>query len=307
MERDIAKFVSNARVKKGPNKGRHLSEGSRTIHRKNLNIYLQWLRSEGFEDWYDLRPSDIGTYLTYREEENGSRGKDVALHVASLKRFYEYLEQDFPDRRNPVKIHTDATTYATGRTARDEEGFDTGVADQEFQLLLENVGKRHAERDRLIINFLGRLGLRRSEVAEVKVEDVNLQTQRIDVPGTKTAPRPIKFWTELKPAIRRWIEGGQRESYQHAYESAYLFLSERGKSLGGAGINKIVRKAAERAGIQEVMYVDASGHNRYRITAHQLRHYFGHKMFRNDEMSLKALSEYMGHSSVDITADSTGT
>lgn len=68
----------------------------------------------------------------------------------------------------------------------------------------------------------------------------------------------------------------------------------------------MVKKTAERAGIQETVYLDASDNKRHRITAHQLRHYFGKKTFRGDTMSLKALSEYMGHSSVDITADRYG-
>jgi len=305
-ERDIEKFVENARVLKGPNEGNLISDNSQRLHRKNIRIYFEWLQDEEFENWYDIRPSDIGSYIRHREKDNGSRGADIAQHIASLKRFYAYLGQDFPDQNNPVRAHLRTTSYTSGRTAREEEGYDTGVTDEEFQQLLDNVGKRHAERDRLILKFMGRLGLRRSEAVELKTDDVNIETRRIDVPGTKSSPRPIKFWSNLKPDIRRWLEGGQREGYQHAFDSDYLFLSERSGSITPKAVNKMVKKTAERAGIQETMYRDASDNKRHRITAHQLRHYFGNKMFRDDTMSLKALSEYMGHSSVDITADRYG-
>jgi len=305
-KRDIEKFAENARVLKGPNKGNRMSENSQKLHRKNLRIYFEWLEDEGFGDWYDVRPSDIGEYLTHRERDNGSRGADIAQHIASLKRFYGYLGQDYPNQNNPVKAHLETTSYTNGMTAREEEGYDTGVTDEEFQQLLDNVGKRHAERDRLIIKFLGRLGLRRSEVVELRTDDIDIETRRIDVPGTKSSPRPIKFWSDLKPDVRRWLEGGQREGYQQAFDSDYLFLSERSDSITPDAVNRMVKKTANRAGIQETMYEDASDNKRHRITAHQLRHYFGNKMFRSDTMSLKALSEYMGHSSVDITADRYG-
>ena len=210
-EKDIEKFVENAQVLKGPNEGNLISDNSQRLHRKNIRIYFEWLQDEEFENWYDIRPSDIGSYIRHREKDNGSRGADIAQHIASLKRFYAYLGQDFPDQNNPVRAHLRTTSYTNGRTAREEEGYDTGVTDEEFQQLLDNVGKRHAERDRLILKFMGRLGLRRSEAVELKTDDVNIETRRIDVPGTKSSPRPIKFWSNLKPDIRRWLEGGQRE------------------------------------------------------------------------------------------------
>jgi integrase len=153
---------------------------------------------------------------------------------------------------------------------------------------------------------MGELGLRRSEVIELKLDDVNLETQRVDVPDTKSEPRVIKFWSELKPPIRRWIEGGQRESYQYSFGSEYLLLSERKPKMSTDAVGAQVNKTAKEAGIQEVMYIDANGQKRWKITLHQLRHRFGNKEFRRDRLSLKALSEFMGHSSVEITADRYG-
>jgi integrase len=304
-ERDIEKFLRNARVKKGRNKGQYLSEGSKAIYDNHLRAYLEWLQDGGYADWYDVRPSDIGEFIKYRKNQ-GNRGYSITASVNALSRFYEWLSQDYPDEMNPVDRHTAVTSYSGSKTAREEEGYKTGVADEDYRLLLDNVRSRHAERDRLLIRIMGELGLRRSEVIELKLDDVNLETQRVDVPGTKSEPRVIKFWSELKPPIRRWIEGGQRESYQYSFGSEYLLLSERKPKMSTDAVGAQVNKTAKEAGIQEVMYIDANGQKRWKITLHQLRHRFGNKEFRRDRLSLKALSEFMGHSSVEITADRYG-
>lgn len=308
-ERDIDQFVRQARVKKGPRKGERLAKNSRRLYARHVGTYFDWLNANGFEDWYDANPSDIGSYLNHRLEDNGSSSADVTNHAQALKRFYDWLGQDYARGKvNPAARHLEVTSYGSTETLRKKNGFGLGVSEEEYQQLLENVGNRHRERDRLIIRFLGEMGLRRAEVSKLEVDSVRLdegRKGRVYVPDVKSSERHIPLPVGMKKDVRRWKDGGQRAAYQYASQSDRLFLSERSESLSGEGINKIVKKAAENAGIQE-SYKDAKGHDRKTVTAHQLRHYFGQKMFNEDNMSLKALSEYMGHSSVDITADRYG-
>jgi len=298
--RHINQFVRNVRTPKG----KEPSERTRQLHRTAVNHFADWMEKEEIEEWFDVLPSDIGAYMTYRAEEKGSGPANLNNHFGSLKRFYEYVGQDYPDRDNPVELHGEVASYVQGDTLRKENGFETGMTDEDYRKLLTGVGKKYEERERLICRILGECGLRRSEVAELRVDGIDLDSQRMDVPGTKSEPRVIKFRRELKPPLRRWIHGGQRKEYLKSYESPYLFLSEQSKQMTGKGINDIVTKAAERAGIQETMYDDSQGGKRRRITCHQLRHFFGKKEQRDpDGLELKALSEYLGHSSVEMTAD----
>lgn len=308
-ERDIDQFVAQARVKKGQRKGERLAENSKKLYAGHVRTYLKWLESNGFEDWYEVTPRDIGSYLTHRLDDNGSSSADVTNHAQALKRFYEWLGQDYPRSKvNPAARHLDVTSYGSSQTLRKKNGFDKGVSNKEYQQLLDNVGSRHRERDRLIIRFLGEMGLRRAEVSKLKVDSVQLdegRKGRLCVPDVKSSGRHIPLREGMKKDVRRWRDGGQRSAYQYASQSDRLFLSERSESLSGEGINKVVKKAASNAGIQQ-SYQSASGNKRKTVTAHQLRHYFGQDMFDKNDMSLKALSEYMGHSSVDITADRYG-
>jgi len=300
-DRDIERFGEQARVLKGSRKGERLSEASRRKYKSNLRNYLQWLESEGFEDWFDVRPSDIGAFMTDRENK-GRSGSDIAAHIRSLKRFYDWLGQDYPNEENPVVRHLESASYSTNSSLRKKNGYKKGITDGEYQLMLDNVPDTHKARDRLILRFLGEMGLRRKEVSHLEIGDVDIENRRVDVPDVKSSARSIPFPRDMRSELRRWLHGGERKQYKDAYTSNRLFVSQQAGTLSGQAINKIVKRAAEKVGIQET-YTDANGHKQHRVRAHQLRHYFGQTEFDRDEMSLKALSEYMGHSSVDVTAD----
>ena len=300
-EKDIERFGDQARVLKGKRKGERLKDESRRKYTSNISNYYSWLQKEGFEDWFDVRPSDIGAFLTQREDQ-GKSGSDIAAHKQSLKRFYDWLGQDYPDKDNPVKSHLETTTYDTNNSQRKKNGYGKGITQEEYQLMLENVANRHKARDRLILRFLGEMGLRRKEVSHLEIGDVDIENRRVDVPDVKSSARSIPFPRDMRSELRRWLHGGERKAYKDAYTSNRLFVSQQAGTLSGQAINKIVKRTAEKVGIQET-YKDANGHDQHRVRAHQLRHFFGQTEFDRDEMSLKALSEYMGHSSVDVTAD----
>jgi len=74
------------------------------------------------------------------EKIQGNRGYSITASVNALSRFYEWLSQDYPDEMNPVDRHTAVTSYSGSKTAREEEGYKTGVADEDYRLLLDKSG-----------------------------------------------------------------------------------------------------------------------------------------------------------------------
>ena len=299
-EKDVERFVNQSSVVHGKRKGQPLSENTKRVYQTSINHFYRWMQEEGFEDWFEIRPSDIGAYVA-QKRENGSSNSDIDNTVGAVKRFYDFLRQDYPEKDNPVERHLKFNTYG-GKSLREKQGHKKGVSSENYQLLLDHVQAPHKERDKLMFRFLGEMGLRRTELAELKLQDIDMDTHRVSISNVKSSERDIPFPRSMKRDIRRWIDGGQRDSYMYAPESDKLFLSTQSGSITGQSINRRVRKAADSAGIQDT-WKDAAGDTRRRVTAHQLRHHFGQQQFDKDNMSLKALSEYMGHSSVDVTAD----
>jgi integrase/recombinase XerD len=149
--------------------------------------------------------------------------------------------------------------------------------------------------------------VRAGELVNIKLDDVEMEENRIRIHTLKGGDvRYVYFPDALKIELRDWIDT-QREAICQPKEN-YLFLSAnaetKGQQLSRYRPNRIVKQAADRAGINEVIYEDAAGREHYRITSHILRHTFAHRMLYGDsDMDLNTLSALLGHSTTAETAE----
>lgn len=135
------------------------------------------------------------------------------------------------------------------------------------------------QRDRMIVLLLYGLGLRTSELGNLKVQDVLRDRQEVFVERGKGqrqryVPIPEGVLTELQAYLLE--RGGQR---------GYLFRTERkGRPLNAGALSRIVVEAARRAGLGK------------KVTPKTLRHsYASHLMDRGVDVAV--ISALLGHRS----------
>ncbi|MDV7143034.1 site-specific integrase [Tropicimonas sp. TH_r6] len=138
-----------------------------------------------------------------------------------------------------------------------------------------------ARRNYVILNVLVELGARAGELLQMKVEDYKSQYARLDVvrrhndpdcprlrePVGKTLDRPVKLSDFLVELVHDWLDHREDIDAETPKElrNPFLFPSlnrnpgYRGKPLTKSGLDYILRKAANAAGIEK-------------MTAHPLRH-----------------------------------
>jgi integrase/recombinase XerD len=155
-------------------------------------------------------------------------------------------------------------------------------------------------RNELLIEFLWQTGLRREEAANVTLNNIYPNKREIDVKGKGNKNRTVFYQPTLDTLLNLWLDGGYRSSYNWAESSEYLFVSERSSRLHPHRINQIVVKSAKNADFQSKMYTDGNGQDRYKFTAHSLRHGFAVRSLKNG-MDIKTLADLMGHESLETT------
>lgn len=136
------------------------------------------------------------------------------------------------------------------------------------------------ERDRLIVRALYFLGLRVSELVNLRVEHLDLDQRSCFVfagKGDKDryVPIPVRFLPELT----RWV--GSRVS-------GFLVTSSRSPHLSVDAVQRMIKAAAARAGITKA------------VTPHKLRHTFATTLL-NRGADLMQVKDLLGHSSVATT------
>ena len=161
-------------------------------------------------------------------------------------------------------------------------------------------------RDKALLELLYAAGLRASEIANLKISDLNLDIgylrcigkgsrERV-IPLGKTAIAAITdYLYNLRPKLASAKAGSDIKNEQadigrlsragKTYNNQFLFLSRTGRGLGRIEIWRLVKKYAARAGMPA------------NLTAHTLRHCFATHLLAGGA-DLRSIQEMLGH--VDI-------
>ena len=167
------------------------------------------------------------------------------------------------------------------------------------------------ERDRLMAITGTETGFRNSDIRGIRMTDIDLDGPEIYAQDPKNSkPYTVPISEELALELEIWIETG-RQALLGQVESRFLFPSEEGGQIESSfWLNKIVRNAAEEAGIQGVLgrtqieseflkesKVDRTWH---RVIPHVLRHSFI-TILEKEGVSLEYRRLLANHSSAETT------
>ena len=148
-------------------------------------------------------------------------------------------------------------------------------------------------RDRCIIKSLYWLGLRRKELVELDIRDVDFELKRVKVregKGGKTRVVPIiddEFLGDLKHHI------GSRKS-------GPVFTSNQDNRLANRTVNQIIENAGKRAGVEN------PNPARKHLNPHIFRHSIA-RFLKSKGFSAEWIQNFLGHQSYTTTMDMYGT
>lgn len=207
-------------------------------------------------------------------------------HLIALRSFLKYLARRDIRTLSPEKIELSKTEP---RIVDFLEGTDlerflrAPLADESGNPLL-------GARDHAILELLFSTGLRVSELARLKQDDINLKRDEFTVRGKGRKPRLVFLSQAARDALKTYIE--RRKDL-----SPSLFVRhDRAKPKSEAipppltprSIERLVQHYAKQVGITK------------RVTPHVLRHSFATDLLRNGA-DIKAVQSLLGHASITTT------
>ena len=155
--------------------------------------------------------------------------------------------------------------------------------DQIDRLLDAKVRFRLIQRDLALVELLYASGLRASEIATLKLADVNLEAGYLRCLGKGSKERVVPVGKQAIEAIRDYLETGRGDR-----DDEQLFVSAKGCRLARQTVWRIIRKQALRNNI------------RGRVFPHALRHSFATHLVENGA-DLRYVQEMLGHSKISTT------
>ena len=211
--------------------------------------------------------------------EKGGKATSVNRRLSSLRTFFKFLLRK-------EYITEDPTQKIVG--PKKEKYLPSFVKESDMNRLLDSTefgSGFKASRDRLILLMFYLTGMRRAELIGLDVRDVDLSASQIKVTGKRNKQRLIPFATELKDAIRKYLQ--DRDSMFPEAPEAF-FLDDKGKRITEYAVGNIVKIY-----LSQVVTLK-------KRTPHVLRHTFATAMLNNDA-ELEAVKQLLGHESLATT------
>jgi integrase/recombinase XerD len=277
----IDRFLSDCQL-------RRLSSETIEGYRSSLRITSRVLANQGFS----IRHLDKTSLIEILKHlvNQGYVYNTFLQYFAALSGFSDYLIWEGIAQTNQVTPFRKRylRQYKKERTVRKL------ISVEEMAALINSILD---PRDKAILTVLAKTGIRRGELINMDLEDIDWSDQSIQLkPHPKRSNCTVFFDNETAVILRRWIKG--RQYYGVESNCDALFVNERGSRLQRHGVEHAVKKHAIRLGLHDPESKRVEDH----FSPHCCRHWFTTQLRRNG-MRRELIKELRGDSrneAVDI-------
>lgn len=259
---------------------RGLSENYQLLTKRSLERFADWAKKvKEYASPGEVELSALTEYLG-TEKQRGLAPGSMKLVVVALKIFFRFLKMRLMIDRDPAEL------LPLPRLARFlPETLNQPQVNHLLEVSLE--GRPFPLRDRAILELFYASGLRISELAGARLENLNLQERLIRVIGKGAKTRLVPVGRIACEAIARYIDQ-ERIRLVGRKTGNELFLSRHGKKLTTQRIWQIIKEIAATAGFEINVY------------PHLLRHSFATHLLANGA-DLRIIQEMLGHADIGTT------
>ncbi|MFK7061190.1 tyrosine-type recombinase/integrase [Flavobacterium oreochromis] len=212
--------------------------------------------------------------------ESGLSNLTVNRKMASLKAFYKFLLKIKVIENSPMSQH---------KSLKIERKVQVPFSEKELEFALAQVEYGHdfeGFRNKLIIDLLYTTGIRRSELINLQVVNVDFNLKTLKVLGKRNKERIIPILDAIFLEINQYLE--ERSRLSCVFDEEYLFLLTNGKKMNETFVYRLIN------------YYLSIVSEKVKKSPHMLRHTFATHML-NRGADLNSIKEFLGHSSLAST------
>lgn len=233
-----------------------------------------------------LAPGGLGQ-VTPAEVTTAVLRESAAVSVSTTQNFVAAIRAFLRFCFVEGLVEVDLSQAALPVTGRRRSSLPRGIAKDEAAALLGSCDRRTAigRRDHALIITLLRLGLRRGEVARIRLEDIDWRAGKLVVVGKRARWDRLPLPADVGEAISAYLTRGRPASDRR---EVFLQARARFEPIAAGTVASTVRRACRRAGVAEV-------------GSHRLRHTVACEMVAA-QVPLVQIAQVLRHRSLQSTA-----
>lgn len=246
----------------------------------DLDAFQTFIISE-----FDTNSIDYVNYQQIRHwivslVESGISNRSINRKVSSLNTYYKFLLKIKMIEVNPLTKH---------KALKVSKKIQVPFSEAEMKEVLEELNSANdfeGLRNRLIIELFYATGIRRIELVQLKLTDVDIANKTLKVLGKRNKERYIPLLGTVVKTIDSYLT--QRNALETIVDHSYLFLTQKGVKIYETLVYRIINDYFSKVS------------TKVKRSPHILRHSFATHLL-NQGANLNAVKELLGHSSLAAT------
>ncbi len=246
----------------------------------DLESYSEFVNREYDSDTIqNVNYPQIRSWIVFLVEQTISN-RSINRKISSLNSYFKFLIKTETIQANPLSKHkalkTDKKVQIPFSPKEMEEVFDILALQTDFE----------GVRNRLIVELFYATGIRRIELIQIKLKDLDIDNKTLKVLGKRNKERFIPLIDSVVCTANTYMQ--LRNELEIIKDAEYLFLTKRGLKVYENLVYRIINEYFSQASFK------------VKKSPHILRHSFATHLL-NQGADLNAVKELLGHSSLAAT------
>lgn len=259
--------------------GKRFSRLTLTAYEKDLTDFLTFIgQTYNVPTIEDINASMIRSWMVHLKEK-GLSSRSVNRKLSALRSWYKFLLRNKRVSQNPLSRIVPPKSGKRLPVYVERPAIDRLLYQIDFPETFEG------QTERLVIELLYNTGIRRSELVQLKTNDINWSAANLKVLGKGNKERIIPLSQDILNKLRAYRKEKEKLA---EYDREYLLVTPKGKKVYPQYIYRIVKKW-----LGLVTTLDKK-------SPHILRHSFATHL-TNNGADLNAVKELLGHASLAAT------
>ena len=243
--------------------------------------FLESFLSNEFDDDNLLRVNynQIRSWIVSLSDD-GISNSSINRKISSLKSFYKFLLKTKQIDSSPLLKH---------KALKAPKKIQIPFSEKELDMVLNQITYKkgyEGVRDKLIVDLFYTTGIRRTELINLKTNNIDLSNNTIKVLGKRNKERIIPILTIIEEQVKKYLS--ERSSVQDVKDDEYFFLLSNGVKLNDSFVYRLIN------------YYFSNVSEKVKKSPHILRHTFATHLLNNGA-DINSVKELLGHSSLAST------
>ena len=251
-----------------------------TAYLRDLENFSQFInRVYDSESIQDVNYAQIRSWIVFLVEQKISN-RSINRKISSLNSYFKFLIKTETIQANPLSKH---------KALKTDKKVQIPFSEKELEDVIKILKKEtdfEGLRNRFIVELFYATGIRRIELVQIKLQDLDLSNQTLKVLGKRNKERFVPLIDSVVETANNYLQ--LRNALEIIEDEEYLFLTKRGLKVYETLVYRIINEYFSQAS------------SKVKKSPHILRHSFATHLL-NQGADLNAVKELLGHSSLAAT------